>query len=172
MIEDEKLKNDRRFRMSEIKIYSIGKIENKDGIVCIKLKQEYAAGLKELEGYGHAQILWWAEGCDNDKSRSKLIEEKPYKNGPDEIGVFATRSPERPNPIAVSNSDIAYVDVKKGVIGLYYIDAFDGTEVIDVKPYTPSVDRIEKPKTPDWCSHWPKSYEESGNFDWNSEFNF
>ena len=68
--------------------------------------------------------------------------------------------------------NIAYVDAENGVVGLYYIDAFDGTQVIDLKPYTPSIDRIENPKTPQWCSHWPKSYEESGNFDWEAEFNF
>lgn len=61
---------------------------------------------------------------------------------------------------------------ENGVVGLYYIDAFDGSYVIDLKPYTPSIDRIENAKVPQWCSHWPKSYEESGNFDWESEFNF
>lgn len=64
------------------------------------------------------------------------------------------------------------MDIEHGVVGLYYIDAFDGTKVIDLKPYVPSVDRIENPSVPDWCKHWPKSYEESGRFDWESEFNF
>ena len=86
--------------------------------------------------------------------------------------VCLSAAAERPNPIAVSNADIAYVDAANGIVGLYYVDAFDGTEVIDLKPYTPSIDRIENPQTPDWCSHWPKSYEESGSFDWDSEFNF
>ena len=118
------------------------------------------------------QILWWMDGCDNASDRGTLVEEKPYRNGPDEIGVFALRSPERPNPIAVSNVNIAYVDVESGTVGLYYIDAFDGSKVIDIKPYTPSIDRIEHPFTPNWCAHWPKSYEESSDFDWESEFNF
>lgn len=86
--------------------------------------------------------------------------------------MFALCSPERPNPIAVSNAEIAYVDVENGVVGLYYIDADNGTRVLDLKPYTPSIDRIEHPRTPEWCSHWPKSYEESGAFDWEAEFNF
>jgi len=82
------------------------------------------------------------------------------------------RSPERPNPIAVSNADVAYVDVENGIVGLYHTDAFDGTVVLDLKPYTPSIDRIENPKVPDWQSHWPKSCEQSGDFDWEAEFNF
>ena len=158
--------------MNEIRIYPIGKIKNKEGSVCVKLDPTYAEGLKGLDGYSHVQILWWADGCDNDKDRNTLTERKPYKNGPDEIGVFALRSPERPNPIAVSNAGIAYVDAENGVVGLYYIDAFDGTQVIDLKPYTPNIDRIENPRTPQWCNHWPKSYEESGDFDWEAEFNF
>ena len=88
------------------------------------------------------------------------------------MGVFALHSPERPNPVAISNVNIAGVDVTRGIVYLYYIDAFDGTEVIDLKPYVPSIDRIDKPVVPDWCSHWPKSYEESGDFDWEAEFNF
>ena len=158
--------------MNEMKIFPIGKIENNKETVCIKLDAKYAKGLQGLDGCSHVQVIWWADGCDNEVGRNTLLEEKPYKNGPDAIGVFAVRSPERPNPIAVSNVDIAYVDVEQGVIGLYYIDAFDGTKVIDLKPYVPSIDRIENPRVPDWCSHWPKSYEESGEFDWEAEFNF
>ena len=72
----------------------------------------------------------------------------------------------------VSSADISFVDEKNGIVGLYYIDAFDGTEVIDLKPYTPSIDRVEHPRVPAWCGHWPKSCEESGGFDWAAEFNF
>ena len=158
--------------MNDMKIFSIGKIVNKKEQVYIELDPKYSKGLKGLEGYSHIQVIWWANSCDNEEARNKLIINKPYKKGPDEVGVFATHSPERPNPISVSNVDIAYVDINKGIIGLYYIDAFDGTPVIDLKPYVPSVNKIENPKTPNWCSHWPKSYEESGNFDWESEFNF
>ncbi|MBQ1629257.1 MAG: SAM-dependent methyltransferase [Treponema sp.] len=158
--------------MNEMKIFSIGKIVNKNEKVCIELDSKYAKALKGLDGYSHIQVLWWADGCDNEKDRSRMIEKKPYKNGPAEIGMFATHSPRRPNPVAVSNVDIAYIDADKGILGLYYIDAFDGTPVIDLKPYIPSLDRIENPKVPDWCAHWPKSYEESASFDWEAEFNF
>ena len=64
------------------------------------------------------------------------------------------------------------VDVNEGIVGLYYIDDFDGTYVLDLKPYMPSVDRIDNPEVPDWCRHWPKSYEEGADFDWEAEFNF
>ena len=158
--------------MNDIKVFSIGKIVNEEENVKVVIKQRYAEGLKGLEGYSYVQILWWMDGCDNASDRGTLVEEKPYRNGPDEIGVFALRPHERPNPIAVSNVNIAYVDVESGTVGLYYIDAFDGSKVIDIKPYMPSIDRIEHPFTPNWCAHWPRSYEESSDFDWESEFNF
>jgi len=158
--------------MNGMTVIPIGKIENNEKTVRVVLDSKYAKGLKGLEGFGHVQILWLFDKRDVEKDGTVLTVKKPYQKGPEEVGVFATRSPERPNPIAVSNAEIAYVDAENGVVGLYYIDAFDETPVIDLKPYTPSIDRIENPKTPDWQSHWPKSYEESGSFDWNAEFNF
>jgi len=82
------------------------------------------------------------------------------------------RSPVRPNPIELSIVDIISIDYEIGLIETSYIDAFDGSDILDIKPYTPSVDRIENPKVPKWCSHWPKCIESSEKFDWNSEFNF
>lgn len=88
----------------------------------------------------------------------KLVEKKPYKNAPEVLGTFATRSPERPNPIGVSCSYVTYVDYQNGIIGLAYIDADDGTPVLDIKPYMPSLDRVEEPLMPSWCSNWPKMW--------------
>ena len=158
--------------MNRFSVYPIGKIESENESMKIVLDPAYRAGLKGLQSYSHAQVLWWMDGCDNERDRSTLVESRPYAKGPDEIGVFALRSPERPNPIAVSNVSIDDVDEASGTINLSYIDAFPGSMVLDLKPYTPSIDRIEHSSGPDWCRHWPKSYEESGDFDWESEFNF
>ncbi|SHJ35323.1 TrmO family methyltransferase domain-containing protein [Lutispora thermophila] len=158
--------------MNNIKIIPVGKIKNENEDFAIKLDEKYTTALKGLENYSHIQIIWWMDGCDNERDRAMLIQKKPYKNGPDEIGIFALRSLERPNPIGVSNAQITYIDNIYGIIGLTYVDANDGSAVLDIKPYTPSIYRVENPITPDWCSHWPKSFEESGAFDWAKEFNF
>lgn len=158
--------------MDEIKLNPIGKIETGDSGARIVLDPPFRAGLKGLSGYSHVQVLWWMDQCDNPRDRGTLVETKPYRKGPDAIGVFALRSPERPNPVAVTNAAIAYVDEAAGTVGLYWIDAFPGSAVLDLKPYTPGIDRIERPSVPDWCSHWPKSVEESAEFDWAAEFNF
>lgn len=158
--------------MNDMKIHSIGRIESDGEGFRIVLDPSYGKGLKGLADYSHVQVLWWADGCDNETARATLVEPKPYVKGPDEIGVFATRSPARPNPIAVSVAAIAYVDEVTGTVGLHYIDTFPGTAVLDLKPYTPSLDRVENPSTPEWCRHWPRSCEGSGDFDWAAEFNF
>jgi tRNA (Thr-GGU) A37 N-methylase len=88
------------------------------------------------------------------------------------MGIFATRSPVRPNPIALSTSQIIHINHNKGIIQVAYIDANDGSPVLDIKPYTPSLDRVEAPGVPEWCHHWPMSIEQSGAFDWENEFNF
>ena len=52
------------------------------------------------------------------------------------------------------------------------IDAYPGSPVLDLKPYTPSIERVERPSVPGWRDRWPKSYEEGGGFDWEVEFSF
>lgn len=149
----------------------IGYFENENGKFIIQIEDRYISAMQGLEGFGYIQVIWWFDKCDN-KSKTVLIEESPYKKGPKILGSFATRSPQRPNPIAVSTLNVIAYDLNQGVIEVDYTDAYNGTPILDVKPYTPSIDRIEKPIVPYWCSHWPKSYEESANFNWNEEFNF
>ena len=86
------------------------------------------------------------------------------------MGVFATRSPLRLNPIALTTVSILKIDHDRGIIHIPYIDAENGTPIIDLKSYHPSIDRIKDVSVPEWCSHWPKWYEDSADFDWESEF--
>lgn len=153
-------------------VKQIGTIHSGNDGFFIRLKPDYISALTGLEGFGYIQVVWWFDGCDNAQCRGTLTMAKPYVNGPEILGVFATRSPARPNPIAITPSNVTYIDQDNGVIGLGWIDADDGTPVLDVKPYTPSVDRVQSPIVPGWCAHWPKEVESSGDFDWAGEFNF
>lgn len=157
--------------MAECKLNTIGTIVSDEGDIRLVLDRSYASGLTGLEDFSHIQVLWWFSECDGAASRNVLTEANPYKKGPAKLGTFATRSPQRPNPIALSVAQITYIDRENAVIGLAYLDAFDGTPVLDIKPYTPSLDRVENPHVPAWCAHWPKSYEDSGSFDWENEMN-
>jgi Uncharacterized conserved protein len=153
-------------------VKQIGMIHCDDSGFRIELSPQYKEALIGLDGFSYLNILWWFSGCDNEDDRSVLSEAKPYTKGPDTMGAFATRAPQRPNPIALSCTYITYIDADNGIIGLAYIDADDQSPVLDIKPYTPSLDRVETPGAPAWCKHWPNNVEASGDFDWEAEFNF
>lgn len=158
--------------MENFQVNSIGRINVNGEGMFIELETEYAKALQALDGFSHINVIWWFSDFDNKEARSTLETQQPYKKAPAEMGIFATRSPIRPNPIALSAAEVIHIDYEKGIIQIAYIDANDGTPVLDIKPYTPSLDRVEAPGVPEWCSHWPKSLEESGNFNWENEFNF
>lgn len=151
-------------------ITKIGTIRADDNGMRVELEPEYIPALEGLSGFSHVNLLWWFSGCDNADSRGSLTEISPYKAGPASLGTFATRSPARPNPVALSCAAITHME--GGTIWLDYIDAENGSPVIDIKPYEPSMDRVEKPSVPPWRAHWPASREESAAFDWQAEFNF
>lgn len=151
---------------------SIGRIRNNEGEAFIELDKKYIPALKALEGFSHINVLWWFDKFDNDEARAVLEADQPYKKAPKKVGIFATRSPIRPNPIALTAVEVIGIDYERGIINIAYIDADDNTPLIDIKPYTPSLDKIDTPSVPKWCSHWPESLEKSADFDWEKEFNF
>lgn len=136
----------------------------------IDLNPRFTAALHGLDGFSHAHVLWWADSSATDEDRALLVCQRPYTNSEADFGVFATRSPARPNPIAMSVVAIGAVDPNGGHVSVPYIDAEPGTPVLDIKPYFPASDRIMEVTTPDWCAHWPKDYEGSTAFDWAGEF--
>lgn len=158
--------------MQEFHVKPIGQIVMEAGRSLIKLEPDYVPALKALEGFSHINVIWWFDEFDNAEMRSVLVTPKPYRKASDEMGIFATRSPVRPNPIALSTVQVIDCDAQTGVLQIAYIDANDGSPVLDIKPYTPSLDRVASPSVPDWCSHWPKSLEESADFDWEDEMLF
>ena len=155
-----------------MELKEIGKINVEGAEMFLQINKEYVKAIKGLEGFSNIDVLWWFDKCDNEECRSLLQVDKPYKKAPEKLGIFATRSPIRPNPIALSITEITHIDYDNGRIYITYIDAMNNSSILDIKPYTPSIDRVEKPTVPNWCNHWPKSYEKSGDFDWGNEFLF
>ena len=155
----------------KIGIDPIGFVHRENGVFCIKLKKEMTPALTNIDGFSHLQIIWWGHLYASEEQRSSLLNEKPYKKGPGKIGVFATRSPVRPNPVLISNVYVQKIDNEKGIIYTPYIDAEDETPVIDIKPYHKS-ERVKDCTVPDWCKHWPEWDEDTADFNWEDEFNY
>jgi tRNA-Thr(GGU) m(6)t(6)A37 methyltransferase TsaA len=123
-----------------------------------------------VQGFSHVNVLWWAHFVDEPHLREIVDCDQPYQKAPPRLGLFATRSPVRPNPIGLTVAQVLHIDQESGRVHIAYIDAEDGTPVLDIKPYVPSTDRVQNVGTPVWCEHWPQWYEESGEFDWEAEF--
>ena len=133
----------------------------------IEIKKEYRDGLKELEHYTHVNVLFWAHKNDTKKARSNLVaEDLPFFYGEDapSMGVFATRSQFRPNPILISPTQILNLDKKKGIIKVAYLDAFDKTPVVDLKPYIGMSDRVMSAEYPSYLQHWPDTNEKAAQW--------
>ncbi len=157
--------------MEKIEVSAIGKTGFHDRLFTVEIDELYRAGLMNIEGFGFLQVLWWGHLYAKPAQRRIITVDKPYKKGPDKLGVFATRSPVRPNPLLLSVIQVIRIDAKAGIIYTPYIDAEPGSPVVDIKPYHGS-DRIKNLSVPDWCKHWPEWYEDSAAFDWHKEFNF
>lgn len=147
--------------MNDMICRAIGTIRVQGGLCMVELLPAYIPALKGLEEYGHLHLLWWFDGSDTPASRSRLLVKQPSGQAPGMMGVFATRTPHRPNPIALGTARILWVDHRNGRIRIDQTDARDGTPVLDIKPYAPGNDRVEHPTGPCWQRGWAKSYEES-----------
>lgn len=100
----------------------------------------YRDGLRGLEiGQAIWLLLWF------DRARRDLIVQAPrHAHGP--RGTFALRSPVRPNPIAIEAVRITSLDHEAGEIGIDATDAFDGTPVLDIKPWLDGIDIPPEPE--------------------------
>ncbi|MBX3568407.1 MAG: tRNA (N6-threonylcarbamoyladenosine(37)-N6)-methyltransferase TrmO [Rhizobiaceae bacterium] len=96
----------------------------------------YRAGLAGLQRASHVVLLTWL-----DRAQRDLIVQKP-RQAVEASGVFALRSPVRPNPIGLHVVRLLRLDIAAGTLELEAIDVLDGTPLLDIKPYLPSVDSI------------------------------
>jgi tRNA (adenine37-N6)-methyltransferase len=148
----------------------LGYIRSEKEGFTLEIKPEFRNALTGLQGFSHINVIWWSHLVDNPETRKVLTCEKPYIKSPDRLGIFATRSPVRPNPICLSVSQVLDIDEANGRIVVAYLDAEDGTPILDIKPYLPCTDRVREVTTPSWNTHWPAWYEDSAAFDWADEF--
>lgn len=100
-----------------------------------------ADALRGLEGFTHLWMIWQFS-ANAHKANSPVVR-PPVLGGNEALGVFATRSPYRPNPIGLSCVRIDHIDLdtKEGpVIHVLGADLMDGTPLFDIKPYLPYAD--------------------------------
>jgi len=100
-----------------------------DGV--LEILPEYEQGLMDIEGFSHLFVLWVFDRADG----SSLIATPPLDNRPH--GVFATRSPQRPNPIGLTV--VALLRREGTRLLVRGVDMLDATPILDIKPYLSGV---------------------------------
>ena len=116
----------------------------------LELKDEYVNGLKDLDGFSHAIIIYYFH-----KSHREEIEGRPFLEQ-NEHGIFAIRSPHRPNHIGFSIIKIKRIKANK----VYFteVDVLDGTPLLDIKPYVEYFDSRDNV-----ISGWVDKHFKNGN---------
>lgn len=111
--------------------YPIGNVVKDGGRTFIVLDKKYEPGLLGLEKHSYVTVVYWFDKNDTPQRRA-ILQVHPRGDASNPLtGVFATHSPVRPNLIAISKCDI--ISVKKNIIEIKDIDAFDGSPVLDLK---------------------------------------
>jgi len=100
----------------------------------VELDPRYRAGLDGLREGGHLVVLYWM-----DAARRDIIVQRP-RHRDRLVGVFAVRSPARPNPVAMAVVRLRAIDLDAGTLSIDAIDCYDGTPLLDIKPWLASVD--------------------------------
>ncbi len=97
----------------------------------LEISPAFEAGLMDVEGFSHLFVLWMF-----DKSEGyELVGTPPVDDRPH--GVFATRSPRRPNPIGLTVVEL--LRREGSVLHVRGVDMLDGTPILDIKPYLSSL---------------------------------
>jgi len=105
----------------------------------LKISPEFAAGLADVEGFSHLFVLW-----EFDRAEGFDLVARPPSDHNREHGVFATRSPRRPNPIGLTVVELLRREGAE--LHVRGVDMLDGTPILDIKPYLSSVpaDRLRR----------------------------
>ena len=106
--------------------------------------KQFELALQDLEGFDRIWLVWWFH--KNDTWRPRAM---PPRGPAKRRGVFATRSPHRPNPIGLTCVKLLKVEGLTLTVGP--LDLVDGTPILDIKPYVPSIDAFPESR-PGWIA--------------------
>lgn len=112
----------------------------------IVVDENLTEALDGLEGFSHIIVLYWMHRAITEKKRLKT--HPMGRTDVPEQGIFAVRTPHRPNPIG--KSMVRLLERRGNILKVQGLDAIDGSPVIDIKPYIPGYDSTENAVTPDW----------------------
>jgi len=119
----------------------------------LEIYEEYAEGLRGIEGFSHLIVIAFLHKVPEERRGTLRVRPKRLRllglseEEIPEVGVFCTDSPHRPNPVALTIVEL--VEVSGRFLRVRGLDLFDGTPILDLKPYTPSR-KVEELRLPAW----------------------
>ncbi len=132
----------------ELKVHPIGRVHKAGQVIALEIFPAYRDALLGLDGFSHVVVIYWFDQNDTPGERSTLrVHPRGDRRNPLR-GVFATRSPVRPNLIGLSTCEIK--SVEGGRVLIESIDAYNGSPIIDLKPFIPGNDCVSAAEVPAW----------------------
>jgi tRNA-Thr(GGU) m(6)t(6)A37 methyltransferase TsaA len=119
------------------------------GVCEIIVNENLKEALSRIEEFSHIIVLYWMHQVSSSRRSAMRVHPRGRQDLP-LVGVLASRSPVRPNPIGVIT--VKLLEHRGNVLKVMGLDAVDGTPVLDIKPYIPGYDSPTKAQTPSWVT--------------------
>ena len=133
--------------IGHVKTEAVGdEVKDKSRISQIIIRDELVEALEGVEGFSHLFVLFWLNQISSKQQMTLKVHPRGRMDMP-LLGVFATRTNLRPNPIGLTLVEL--LKVEGNTLTVRGLDAFDGTPILDIKPFD-SWDNAEKARVPDW----------------------
>ena len=136
-----------------ITLEPVGRVERRDGKIFVEVEPAYTEALEGIEGFSRIWVIYWFHGNDTPEKRRTLKVHPRYNPANPLTGVFATRSPDRPNLLGLSACRLVRRDGNR--LEVEGLDAWDGSPLLDIKPYLPQFDAFPQTTIPTWAAGKP-----------------
>jgi tRNA-Thr(GGU) m(6)t(6)A37 methyltransferase TsaA len=120
-----------------------------DNEIALEIYPQFAAALKDITRCSHLIVLYWGDRANRETLQSRTS----FSDVP--VGVFSSRSPNRPNPIAFCVADLIRQEDNRLIVR--GVDALDGSPLLDIKAYAPAIDCLPEATN----EHMPNSLSET-----------
>jgi tRNA-Thr(GGU) m(6)t(6)A37 methyltransferase TsaA len=121
-------------------------VRDKGNVSEIVFREDLVEALEGIEGFSHLFVMFWMHEISKEERRTMKVHPRGRMDMP-LLGVFATRTPHRPNPIGLTLVEL--LEVKGNVLTVRGLDAIDGTPVLDIKPFD-HWDMAKDARVPEW----------------------
>jgi len=115
----------------------------------IVVESSLTEALDGLEDFSHIIVVYWMHRVDATGKLPTKVHPRRRQELP-LVGLFATRSPQRPNPVGVTT--VRLLERRDNILKVEGLDAIDGTPVIDIKPHLPGYDSAANAKVASWIT--------------------